>query len=478
MSPVSLSLVPIVSVYAYANVLIVAAAGLVAGIRALNGILIRPLTFRHLLLLGRILAITTVLLPILAMWHGGSELSPLKAQVWAASSMHTMPAAMSNDARIEFGVEARRAWLPVNAIATVVALLFAGGVALMLMSLLYEARATSRTIQRAVVLRSVGSVRILISDHEQVPFAAWVPGRAYIVLPATLLLRPTDLLLALAHEGQHHRQGDTRYLYAVLLGRALFGANPAVHWLARQLFELQELACDEALAHRPSHCADTYCACLLRVAEAALHTRQTQLRSFMASWHASALRRRVEAAFRRPVRSLSTPAAVGVSLTAILVLGTLSAVIAAPVQDRRLSRSDAEQLVAATPDSSAWGLRVNEAVLKQLNLLLGTPDGREFVRSSMERMRAYEPGVVSELKKYGLPMQLRVCRSWNRDTRTSRRGGVSGRDCGCSSAPPPAATGSKFPPTGTSGWILQPRPGLRCGCFPSCSSASGAGHWS
>ena len=108
------------------------------------------------------------------------------------------------------------------------------------------------------------------------PFAVWLPGGSVIVLPAALLLRPVDVRLALRHEGQHHRQGDTRVVYAALLGRALFGINPAIHWLARQLFELQEFACDEARARQSGHCRHTYCACLLRVAVTALGSRQTQ----------------------------------------------------------------------------------------------------------------------------------------------------------------------------------------------------------
>lgn len=403
-----ISAVSLITVYVSANVLMVASAALLVTLRALNGILPRPLSFRHLLRLGRILVIGAAILPVCALLQEGGRLAPLKAQVWAAPSMRPGPDALVNDARIDFGVRAEHALLPMNLITAAVATLFAGGLSLTLLSLLGEARALSRAIRDAVVLRRIGSIRILISDTEQVPFAAWTPWRAYVVLPANLLLHPADMRLALRHEVQHHRQGDTRYVYALLLWCALFGANPAVHWLARQLLELQELACDEALARRPSHCAQGYCACLLRIAETALQTRQLQLRSFMASWRASALRRRVEAVVRRPVRQLPAPIAVAVSVATLVVLGAISTVIATPVQDRRLSRSDARQLVAATPGAAAWGLQINAAVLRQLNLLLGTPDGRQFLRSSLERMRAYEPDVLTELKRYGLPMELRA----------------------------------------------------------------------
>jgi beta-lactamase regulating signal transducer with metallopeptidase domain len=370
MSPViGFSAIAIVSFYVCANVLIAAAAALLAGIHALNGILPRPLTYRHMLVIGRVLAVTGLFLPILALWHGSSELSPLRAQVWAAPSMHVGTGTIANGARIDLGVDSVHALVPVNAAAAVVLLILAIGLSMTLVLLLSEARATFRAIRGAHVIRSIGSLRILVSDKEQVPFAAWIPGRTFIVLPAALLLRPLDVRLALRHEGQHHRQGDTRLLYAALLGRALFGINPAVHWLTRQLFELQEFACDEALARRPGHCTHMYCACLLSVAEAALGTGQTRLRLFMARWHASALRRRIEVALRHPVRPMRAPAAACFSVVAIALLTALGAVFAVPVHDRRLSRTDAEQLVAATPGSSARGLIVNDDVLKQLNLL-------------------------------------------------------------------------------------------------------------
>ncbi|HEY1899361.1 MAG TPA: M56 and MltD domain-containing protein [Steroidobacteraceae bacterium] len=408
MSLVGIPAIAIVSCYVYVNLLMVGAAALLAGIRALNGALPRPLTHGHLLAMGRILAVSSVLLPCLAMWHGGSGFTPLKAQIWAAPSMRAASAAVSTDARIDIGVDAQHASLPVQAATTVVLVLFASGLLLTVLPLLSEVAATRRVIRDAHALRSIGSVRILVSDSEQVPFATWVPGRAYIVLPAALLLRPADVRLALRHEGQHHRQADTQFLYAALLGRMLLGINPAVRWLAQQLLELQEFACDEALARRPDHSVHAYCACLLRVAEAALGSRPTAVRSFMASSHPCALRRRMEAAYQRPVRTVQAPGAACVGMVAVAVLMALSVVIATPVQDRRLSRTDAEQLVAATPGSSTWGLRANDAVLRQLNLLLGTPDGRKFLNSSIARMHSYEPGVLAALKKSGLPPELRV----------------------------------------------------------------------
>jgi membrane-bound lytic murein transglycosylase D len=406
MPPVEMSGPTIASLYLCANLLLVAAAASLAAIRALSAVLPRPLTYRHLLLIGRALAIAALLLPALATWRGGSNLSPLRAQVWSAPSMQAATDAMPDAARIELGVDSRHASLPLNAAAAATVVLVAIGLFIALRPLVSEARATVHSVRDAHVLRRIGQVRVLVSDHEHVPFGVWIPWRSFIVLPAALLVRPSDLRLALRHEAQHHRQRDTRYVYAVLLGRALFGLNHAAHWLARQLFELQEFACDEALSRREGHCARAYCACLLRVAEAALPAGQATLRSFMVGNRAFALARRMEAALRRPARPLRARAAVSVSALAVALLTALSSVIATPVQDRRLSHADAAGLAAVARSSSAFPLSVNDAVLAQLNLLLSTPDGLSFLRSSIARMRRYEPNILAALKRHGLPPEL------------------------------------------------------------------------
>lgn len=396
------------NLYVCANLLLAAAAASLAGIRALSATLPRPLTYRHLLAIGRALVVAALLLPPLTMWNGTADLSPLKAQVWSAPSMHASAVTIPEAARIAFELDSRNVSIPLNAAAAATLALLLTGSLVTLVPLVSEARATVRAVRRAHVLRRIGRMRVLVSDHEQVPFAVWIPWRSFIVLPAALLLHPADLRLALRHEAQHHRQGDTRYLYAALLGRALFGLNPAAHWLARQLLELQEFACDEALAEREAHHALPYCACLLRVAEAALPRREAALRSFMARNGVFALARRVEAVLHRPARPLRAPVAVSISLLAVVLLTALSAAIATPVHDRRLSRAEVVRLANAAQRSSAIPLEVNDAVVRQINLLLGTPDGRAFLHSSMERMHHYEPGILAALTRAGLPGELVV----------------------------------------------------------------------
>lgn len=342
------------------------------------------------------------------MWRGAGDLSPLEAQVWSAPSMHAKADTIPGAASIDFGFDSRKVSLPLNATTAATLAFFVIGSLVTLLPLVSEARATAYSMRASHPLRRIGRVRVLVSDCEQVPFAVWIPWRAFIVLSAALLLHPADLRLALRHEAQHHRQGDTRCLYAALLGRALFGLNPAAHWLARQLLELQEFACDEVVARNEGHRALPYCTCLLRVAEAALPLGEPALRSFMARNSVFALARRVEAILHRPARPLRAPTAVSISLLAVAVLTALSVAFAMPVHDGRLSRADAVRLATAARRGSAIPLEVNDAVVRQLNLLLGTPDGRAFLRSGIARMHTYEPRILAALKGSGLPAELLV----------------------------------------------------------------------
>jgi membrane-bound lytic murein transglycosylase D len=45
-------------------------------------------------------------------------------------------------------------------------------------------------------------------------------------------------------------------------------------------------------------------------------------------------------------------------------------------------------------------------VLRQLNLLLGTPDGRAFLTSDVARMHDFQAGILPELKWHALPTEL------------------------------------------------------------------------
>jgi membrane-bound lytic murein transglycosylase D len=245
-----------------------------------------------------------------------------------------------------------------------------------------------------------------VSDELDVPFSFWIPGRCFVVVPSALILRPDDLRMSLRHEAQHHRQSDTRLLYLCLLARAAFFWNPMAHVLARQLRELQEFACDEAIADRRKTAARDYCRCLLRVAEVASQRRRALVRTWMVGGSRDALMRRIEIALARPKIYLRGSAVAAGGGVAIALLAAISVTFATPIQDRRISLAQAERMVQIARQGSAFPVVMNEQVFGQLNLLLGTPDGRAFLRAGLARMELHQETLSAQIDLHGLPREM------------------------------------------------------------------------
>lgn len=240
------------------------------------------------------------------------------------------------------------------------------------------------------------------------PFAFWRPGRYFIVVPSALMLHPGDLALAIRHEAQHHRQQDTKWLYFYQLLKALFFWNPCIHLLERHVRAVQELACDEALRTRRKVRAPEYCGCLLRLAEAAAVPRPFEVRAGMSgNGAARLLARRIEALLR-PERPQRGPAVAAAAMIAVAVLAATAGLFDSTIHDRRVSAADAAAMAAAARTGSVFPIVVNDGVLRQLNLLLATPDGRAYVEASLARMRSYEALISAELGAHALPAELLV----------------------------------------------------------------------
>ena len=70
-----------------------------------------------------------------------------------------------------------------------------------------------RILADSYVLRSLGRVRILISDTANVPFAYRDMKNSHIIIPNNMTENSRHFSLAIKHEIQHHRQGDTTCLW-------------------------------------------------------------------------------------------------------------------------------------------------------------------------------------------------------------------------------------------------------------------------
>ncbi len=400
----------LVNWYLGANELLLVAVLLLAALRAVSRRL-GPFGYRHLLQLGYAISAAAVVLPLVDLELAGlgtdrEPLIPHTAEVWSRSTMDDTTSGAAGDRKMTVSLVPVGTSISLSGAALIARYVFLSGLLIVLAKLAWDARAIATTIAGAHRLHRRGRVRVMVSDSIAVPFSFWLPGRTFIVVPTSLIQRPRDLRMAIRHEAQHHRQADTRVLYLYQLTRGIFYWNPAAHLLARQIFELQELACDEAVIARARACARAYCGCLLRMAEVASSRSQGLLSTGMAGRSTRALLRRVEAALHPPGSYVRKPLIVLTGTAAITVLTSVAIALGTPVKDRRIDLAEAQRMVIVARETSELPIALNDRILAQLNLLLATPDGRAFVRASLARMNQYEDLISRQIRRYGLPPEL------------------------------------------------------------------------
>ncbi len=415
-----------VNMYITANLLLLVAAVGVACLSWVSGRLGNSIAYTRQLRIAYALTAAVVLLPSTLVIQQRTELMPRNAQIWSAASMQDVDRGSEKSHRIEISVASSEVSVPLQPAITMTAGLLLMGVTLFAIALLIEAARIRRIITDAQTIARRGHVRVMCSQAVCVPFSFWLPGSHFIVLPADLILRPADLRMAIRHEAQHHRQFDTRVTYIYQLLRALFFWNPAVHWLYKSVAELQEFACDEVLIRQQKVPAHAYCVCLMRVAEAAVNPqRMSMCTSMLGGSGRSMLKSRIEALLAERPSAGRVPVAMALGGVTLALMSGMTVAFSATIQDRRITPEVAQQmlvsarqrseflpaappqvLLAAVRPDDDFPLAVNERVIEQLNRLLGTPDGRAFVRSSLQRMQEHEALIVGALARYGLPAEL------------------------------------------------------------------------
>jgi len=393
------------NVYICANVLLVLAALVLEAVRFFSPVLRPPIAYRHQLRLGQATALAALLLPFASAFSGRSSFLPQTAQVWSAPTTRVGPLAADQRIAVSFGSSGTS--IPLDVASQAATLVFAAGLLFVLARLLRDAGRTLRIIANAQTIRRLRSARILASEQICVPFSFWLPARRYVVVPAALVLRSEDLRLAIRHELQHHRQQDTKLVYLHQLVKAAFFWNPAVHRLDTQLRELQEFSCDEALRSQRSVSTQSYCECLLRVAEAATRQRRAPLHaSLIGGGAGTLLKRRIEALLKRPMVYQGRALVLGVGAAVFTLMATTALAFASTVHDRRISADEADRMAAIAQRGSTFPIGVNAGVVRELNRLLSTPDGRAYLQASLARMQGYEGFISDQLARHRMPPEL------------------------------------------------------------------------
>ncbi len=264
-----------------------------------------------------------------------------------------------------------------------------------------------RISSRAHAVRSLCGTVIYVSDEINVPFSFWFPRKKGLVLSENLL-GTTAYRIAVLHEIQHHRQGDTKWVYLLWALRVVFVLNPVVHIWSRWISEIQEFACDEALVASRKVNSHAYASCLLQVAESAMRQEQRLVcaTGLTFLYGRKTLKRRITKMFDQQNKKLGRGIALAVGAALVAILGATAYASQGLVQDRRITLTQAQEMAKSVRGTSDFPLVINDRVVKWLNYYLGTPEGREKGRAALVRMENYRATIERKLDQYHLPTEL------------------------------------------------------------------------
>jgi hypothetical protein len=304
------------------------------------------------------------------------------------------------------GMEASH-FVSCHSFAEIVILFAISGVIVFSIRLFQNAMYIRRTLREATLFRVIGKVRLYASERTFIPFSIWLPGRFVVVVPTSIIGDAETFFISVSHELHHHRQGDTMWVYAFQLLKALFIWNPFVYWLEKTVSEIQELSCDEFIITRRKVSPRAYSLCLIRVAELAGKRNMPLCTIGMpASCSGRNLKRRIDIMLSSKFRNGRTGSALLCASLCFCFMAAVSFASQGLVGDRRITLEEAIKMAENVEGDMSFPVVVNDSVLMQLNSYLGTPDGRTFMRRALSRMETHLEIMEGKLSEYGAPKAL------------------------------------------------------------------------
>ena len=261
---------------------------------------------------------------------------------------------------------------------------------------------------RSFLIRKNGSVSIHANDRIKIPFSYWLPGMASVIIPTRLLEKETDYKIIVLHELEHHRNGDTRWLYLLMFLKRFCFLNPLVHMWCRLIFELQEFACDEVMVGKKKIDSKDYARCLFETAKSSsgLNSIPGCATALIFTGQRKQLKRRIEKIFVSMPVQLKWQANI---LVLLLITGQMASVAFASktiVQTGRITAAKASEMTQRARAGATFPIVLNDLVLEELNAYLETPMARKRLNDAMERMKSHKKDIEAKMKEYGVPAEL------------------------------------------------------------------------
>lgn len=155
-------------------------------------------------------------------------------------------------------------------INTLFALAIFMGLIIFLIKYIKDILALRKLTKHAYCQRKINNIHILFSETTTIPFCWSSINAHFVIIPSIFLEKSADLKLAIRHELQHIRHGDTYWLHFIAVIKLACFWNPLMKFWSDWFSELQEFACDESLILHKKTSRFIYAQCLLDTASSTL----------------------------------------------------------------------------------------------------------------------------------------------------------------------------------------------------------------
>jgi beta-lactamase regulating signal transducer with metallopeptidase domain len=262
--------------------------------------------------------------------------------------------------------------------------------------------------QNSFCLHKINNVHILFSATADIPFCWSLFKNHFIAIPHAFLEKKDDLKLAIRHELQHIRQGDTHWLHFLMLVKSFCFWNPFMKLWINWLDELQEFSCDESIITKKTSPA-VYAQCLVNAASNALkHSLLPQGTLGIHGLSKSILYRRVNMLFNYNHDKTKKLAIMFVYLVSFLSFISIAYALNGSPGMAPLSTKQVAAIIKKSHLDKSFQVTATPEVVSEINNIRNSDKARLSIHQSLQRMKKYQPFIQEELQKKGMPNDLLV----------------------------------------------------------------------
>lgn len=260
-------------------------------------------------------------------------------------------------------------------------------------------------IKDGLCQRKMFNIHIIFSDATAIPFCFSFLKSHFIIMPVRFLENSAELKIALHHEFQHIRQGDTYWLHFMSFLKVICFWNPFLKFWENWFNTAQEFACDEILILNNKASRINYAQCLIDTASLVVSGRHLPQGSLgivglRKNFH-SILNRRIDMLFNyKTIRKKNVLFCAYAAC--FLAASSFAYALDANGAFKPLTASALKSLSAKSHSHFSF----TPEVVAEINNIRGSERARSYFMASLDRMKKYQPYIESQLKANHIPVDL------------------------------------------------------------------------